>query len=64
MIIAGFASTQIKTLSGVFILISAIIGVTLFQFAPKIAKRLFKKEKKHLFQVVYKFAICFKSLIA
>ncbi|MBJ8214577.1 cation:proton antiporter [Staphylococcus pseudintermedius] len=46
MIIAGFASTQIKTLSGVFILISAIIGVTLFQFAPKIAKRLFKKEKK------------------
>ncbi|HEC2172162.1 TPA: cation:proton antiporter [Staphylococcus delphini] len=46
MIIAGFASTQIKTLSGIFILISAIIGVTLFQFAPKIAKRVFKKQKK------------------
>ncbi|HHU6751051.1 TPA: cation:proton antiporter [Staphylococcus pseudintermedius] len=46
IIIAGFASTQIKTLSGIFILISAIIGVTLFQFAPKIAKLVFKKQKK------------------
>ncbi|MFH0717451.1 cation:proton antiporter [Staphylococcus delphini] len=46
MIIAAFASTQVKTLSGIFILISAIIGVTLFQFAPKIAKRVFKKQKK------------------
>lgn len=49
MIIAGFASTQIKTLSGIFILISAIIGVTLFQFAPQIAKRIFKKQKKTSF---------------
>ncbi|ARJ50822.1 cation:proton antiporter [Staphylococcus lutrae] len=49
MIIAGFASSQIKTLSGIFILVSAIIGVTLFQFAPKIAKYVFKSKKQHAF---------------
>ncbi|REI01688.1 cation:proton antiporter [Staphylococcus felis] len=44
IIIAAFASTQIKTFSGIFILISAIIGVALFQYAPQIAKKLTKQK--------------------
>lgn len=44
IIIAAFASAQIKTFSGVFILISAIIGVALFQYAPQIAKKLTKQK--------------------
>ncbi|WP_349420985.1 cation:proton antiporter [Staphylococcus felis] len=44
IIIAAFASAQIKTFSGIFILISAIIGVALFQYAPQIAKKLTKQK--------------------
>lgn len=44
IIIAAFASAQIKTFSRVFILISAIIGVALFQYAPQIAKKLTKQK--------------------
>ncbi|REI31346.1 cation:proton antiporter [Staphylococcus felis] len=44
IIIAAFASAQIKTFSGIFILISAIIGVALFQYPPQIAKKLTKQK--------------------
>ncbi|MBI5976032.1 cation:proton antiporter [Staphylococcus canis] len=48
MIIAAFATTQIKTFSGIFILISAIIGVGLFQYAPKMAQKFTKQSSKQV----------------
>ncbi|REI19433.1 cation:proton antiporter, partial [Staphylococcus felis] len=44
VIIAAFESEKIKTFSGIFILISAIIGVALLQYAPQIAKKLTKQK--------------------
>ncbi|GAE37347.1 sodium/hydrogen exchanger family protein [Halalkalibacter akibai JCM 9157] len=45
IIIASLAAGPIKAFSSVFILLSAIVGIILFQFAPKIAKRLYGKNK-------------------
>ncbi|MET3684069.1 CPA2 family monovalent cation:H+ antiporter-2 [Alkalibacillus flavidus] len=46
IIIAALASQDIRAFSSVFILISALIGVVLFQNAPKWAKRVFPKKTK------------------
>jgi len=46
IIIAALASQEIAAFSSVFILMSALIGVVLFQNAPKIANRFFPKKPK------------------
>ncbi|REI27948.1 hypothetical protein DOS81_09805, partial [Staphylococcus felis] len=43
-VIDDFARHKIKTFSGIFILIYAINGVALFQYAPQIAKKLTKQK--------------------
>ncbi|WKA56670.1 cation:proton antiporter [Planococcus shixiaomingii] len=44
IIVAALALDSLKTFSSVFILLSAIIGVFLFQFAPKLAVKLVGKK--------------------
>lgn len=46
VIIAAMASDTIRVLSGVFILASAMIGILLFELAPKVAGALFPKKHK------------------
>ncbi|TWT25952.1 cation:proton antiporter [Planomicrobium sp. CPCC 101110] len=46
IIIAALAADSLKTFSSVFILLSAIIGVGLFQFAPRISAKLAGKKKE------------------
>jgi CPA2 family monovalent cation:H+ antiporter-2 len=45
IIIASLATGTIKAFSSVFILASAMIGILLFQLAPKLAKLIFGKKK-------------------
>jgi monovalent cation:H+ antiporter-2, CPA2 family len=52
VIIAAMAADSIRVLSGVFILSSAMIGILLFELAPKITNTLFpKKERPQKFKV-------------
>ncbi len=46
VIIATMATDSIRVLSGVFILSSAMIGILLFELAPKITNTLFPKKDK------------------
>jgi CPA2 family monovalent cation:H+ antiporter-2 len=46
VIIATMAADTIRILSGVFILSSAMIGILLFELAPKITNALFPKKAK------------------
>ena len=46
VIIAGLATGVIQIFSGMYILIAALIGMLLFQLAPKIGQMLSKREKK------------------
>ena len=45
IIIASLATGSIKVFSSVFILISSIIGIILFQLAPRISKKIYGKSK-------------------
>jgi CPA2 family monovalent cation:H+ antiporter-2 len=45
VIIATLASSSYKVFSGIFILISAMIGIVLFSYAPRISKAFFNKKK-------------------
>jgi CPA2 family monovalent cation:H+ antiporter-2 len=45
IIIASLATGAIKAFSSVFILSSAVIGIVLFQLAPRISKRVYGKKK-------------------
>jgi len=45
VIIAGISPDPIRIMSGVFIISSALIGILLFEFAPKITKKLFPGKK-------------------
>lgn len=51
VIIASLATEAIRLFSGIFILSSAIIGIVLFQMAPKLTNMLYPSNKK---QVKYK----------
>ncbi len=46
VIIAAMAADTIRVLSGVFILASAMIGILIFEMAPKITNALFPKAEK------------------
>ncbi|GAE31061.1 cation:proton antiporter [Halalkalibacter hemicellulosilyticus] len=46
IIIATLATGMIQAFSSIFILISAMIGILLFQFAPTISKKLMKQQNK------------------
>ncbi|MCK0472400.1 cation:proton antiporter [Halalkalibacter sp. APA_J-10(15)] len=46
IIIATLATGMIQAFSSIFILISAMIGILLFQFAPMISKKLMKQKDK------------------
>jgi monovalent cation:H+ antiporter-2, CPA2 family len=46
VIIASMAADTIRVLSGVFILSSAMLGILLFELAPKISNALFPKKDK------------------
>jgi monovalent cation:H+ antiporter-2, CPA2 family len=46
VIIASMAADTIRVLSGVFILSSAMIGILLFELAPKITNTLFPKKER------------------
>ncbi len=46
IIIASFATGAIKVFSSVFILASAMIGIILFQLAPKISKKIYGTKSK------------------
>lgn len=46
IIIASLATGSIKVFSSVFILISSMIGIVLFQLEPKISKKIFGQAKK------------------
>ncbi|MFA9456363.1 cation:proton antiporter [Halalkalibacter sp. AB-rgal2] len=46
IIIATLATGMIQAFSSIFILISAMIGILLFQFAPVISKKLMKQKDK------------------
>ncbi len=48
VIIASLATDTIRVLCGVFILSSAMIGILLFELAPKITARIFPKKDKTL----------------
>jgi monovalent cation:H+ antiporter-2, CPA2 family len=48
VIIASLASETIRVLCGVFILSSAMIGILLFEMAPRITARIFPKKDKPL----------------
>lgn len=52
MIIASLAPGTIRVLSGVFILSSAMIGLLLFELAPKITTALFAKKEQPLKHIV------------
>ncbi|MGN8646569.1 cation:proton antiporter [Gracilibacillus sp. HCP3S3_G5_1] len=45
IIVATLASGALMAFSSIFILVSAVIGVILFQYAPKISKVIFHKKK-------------------
>lgn len=45
IIVATLASGALMAFSSIFILVSAVIGVILFQYAPKISKAIFHKKK-------------------
>ncbi len=45
IIIASLATGSIKAFSSVFILASAVVGILLFQLAPRIAKKVYGKKK-------------------
>ncbi|MDE5415635.1 cation:proton antiporter [Alkalihalobacterium chitinilyticum] len=46
IIIASLATSSVKVFSSVFILASSIIGIILFQLAPKISKKIYGQPKK------------------
>ncbi|MDX8044402.1 cation:proton antiporter [Gracilibacillus sp. S3-1-1] len=48
IIVATLASGAVMAFSSIYILLSATIGVILFQFAPKIAKFIYNKQKAQL----------------
>jgi CPA2 family monovalent cation:H+ antiporter-2 len=45
IIIASLAPLDYRTFSSVFILVSAVVGIGLFQFAPKIVKKIYGQNK-------------------
>jgi len=45
IIIAGLAPFTYRAFSSVFILVSAVVGIGLFQFAPKIVKKIYGQNK-------------------
>ncbi|TLS35966.1 cation:proton antiporter [Pseudalkalibacillus caeni] len=46
VIIAGLATGGLKVFAGMYILVAALVGMLLFQFAPKITKLFYRKAEK------------------